>query len=88
MTRRAYGCRLNRPAALHPSEILMEDMTKAGMTGSDLAERSGLHPARLALIIVGDVLPTPKESEALAPLFGREKRYYHKRGIEWKDENA
>jgi hypothetical protein len=87
VTRRAYGCRLNRPAAEHPAKLLFDDMLKAGIINpEDVSERSGLKLYRVRELL-RDAIPTPKESEALAPLFGREKRYYHKRGIEWKDEN-
>lgn len=88
MTRGVYGCRLNRRPARHPSEILADDINRAGLTREDVAVRSGIDHPRLSALILGDALPTAKESEALAAFLGREKRYYHKRATEWRDENS
>ena len=88
MTRRAYGCRLNRPAAPRPADVLRADILTAGLSAEVLAQRSGIPEEVIGALLSGDRLPTPRDSERIAPFLGREKRYYHKRAIEWREENA
>lgn len=88
MTRRAYGCRLNRPAAPHPGAVLAQDIVKESISCRELSEKSGVPEHRITLFLGLGALPTQSESILISRVLGRGKNYYHKLSVEWREENA
>ncbi len=54
----------------NPDGLIAQAIVKAGLTQTEVAERSGINPARISRFATGAQTPTPEQLAVLAEVIG------------------